>query len=298
MAASIPAFSMCDPTKRLGAIAAAFVLATGGYDEEHIVDAKLYGFAIGQLSSILAAIVGHDEQAGGAAPMDLEEQGSQEERHARFVEERGLDQPVPVPFVSPPAPEKAARKKKSAKKSESTKEASACTFGGIFPVEGVNEPQELSDEDFVSLLIRGIASRSDDLPAAATFSELIEIVRCCYNPQEPQFEDIVTETTEAKTSKRSSKKRATSSKASQGKKKQQKLASGQSAAAGGAAKTNYKAPRYVFRITNIMSRTHVLTFRSNCLISKKHVVVTSSARNRYFEYIAHSHPTNAFFDFR
>jgi hypothetical protein len=253
MASSIPAFSTSDSTKRLGAIAAAFVLATGAYGEEHIVDAKLYGFAIGQLSSSLGAMVGQDEQPGGAAPMEIDEQGSQEERHARLVEERCLDQPVPVPSLLPPVPEKATRKKKNTKKSESTQDASACTFGGIFPLKGGNEPQNLSDEDFVSLLIRGVVSRSDDVPAAAMFSVLIEIVRCCYNLQEPRFEAIVAETVEVEDSERSEKKRAASFKAIQGKKKRKKLASGESAVSDNADKTrDEKAPGYVFRIWNVI----------------------------------------------
>jgi hypothetical protein len=238
MAASIPASRMGDSTNRLGAITAAFVLASGVQGETHIVDAKLYGFAIGQLSSSLRAIVGDDEQAssGGAESMEIDEQESQEDRHARLVEERSLDKPVPIPSLSPAPSEKPSRKKK---KSKSTQEASACTFGGVFPQESGNEPQNMSDEEFLSLLIRGVVSRNDAVPASAMFSELIEIVRCCYSLQEPQFEAIVVEAPEAEASKHSGKKRAASSNASRGNKKRKKLSDGESATAEDADTTMY-----------------------------------------------------------
>ena len=233
MAASIPASTSSDSANRLGAIAAAFVLASGVQDDRHIVDAKLYGFAVGHLSSSLRAVVGDDEQASsdGAVSMEIDEQGSQEDRHARLVEERSLDEPVPIPSLSPSPSEKAPGNKKK-KMSKNTEDTSACTFGGVFPQQSANETQNISDEEFLSLLIRGIVmSRNDAQPAAAMLSKLIEIVRCCYSLQEPQFESIIVETQEAEASKHSGKKRATSSKTSQGKKKRKKLSDGESAVA-------------------------------------------------------------------
>jgi hypothetical protein len=216
--------NVADSTKRLLGVMSAFVLASGE-QVRNIVDAKLYGIAVGQLTECLGGIVSDDDRASAPRAMEIDAEEGQDARHVRLSEEYGLDKPLPIPSLTPASPAKASRKKKK-KKADSPQESLLCTFGGMFPQPSANttqEQQNMTDEELLSLLLRAVKSTSDESPpSAAMFTELIEIIHCCYDLNEPAFEAVTT-TAEDVSSKRKGKKRTASSKASQGQRKRKKL---------------------------------------------------------------------------
>jgi len=214
-------------TKRLLGIASAFVFASG-QQGRNIVDAKLYGVAVGQLAECLRSIVSDDDRPNTPRAMEVDLEEGQEARYERLNQEYGLEQPLPIPALAPASPAKSSKKKKK-KKSDNAEESMACTYGGMFPQQNATpsqEEQNITDEELLSLLIRAVQSTSDESPpSAAMFTELIEIAKCCYDLKEPAFEATATSDAEeeAGSSKRKGKKRAASAKTSQGKRKRKKV---------------------------------------------------------------------------
>lgn len=210
-----------DSNKRLMAITSAFILASGE-QVRSIVDAKLYGFAVGELTECLRTITSDDDRASTPRAMDVDSDEGQEARYDRLNKQYGLDSPLPVPTLEPASTAKSSRKKK--KKSDSSNEQAICTFGGMFPHKSTQPSQghqNITDEELLSLLICAVQSTSDESPpSAAMFTELIEIVHCCYDLKEPAFEATASEDS---SSKRKGKKRAAPAKTSQGKKKRKKV---------------------------------------------------------------------------
>lgn len=214
-----------DSNKRLLAITSAFILASAE-QVRNIVDAKLYGLAIGELTECLRNIVSDDDRASTQRAMEVEN-GGKDARQERLNKKYGLDNPLPVPTLSPASPAKPSRKKK--KKTPDNAGVQTCTFGGMFPQQtsAGQEQQRMTDEELLSLLICAVRSTSDESPPpAAMFTELIKIVRCCYDLKEPAFEVTTGDSSEAGNSKRKGRKRTASSKMSQGKKKRKKGSSG------------------------------------------------------------------------
>ena len=210
--------NVSDSTKRLLGIASAFILSSGE-QIRNIVDAKLYGVAISQLSDCLRSITSDDDRTSGPRAMEVDAKEDEEARHSRLVKEYNLIEPLPTPNL----PSTKASRKRKKKKSDNNQESSICTFAGMFPQDTTPAGQHhnMSDEELLSFLIRAVQSSSDESPPSAMFTELIEIVRCCYDLKEPSFEATAEDADGA--SKRKGRKRGASSKASQGKRKRKKV---------------------------------------------------------------------------
>jgi hypothetical protein len=207
-----------DSTKRLLGIASAFILASGE-QIRNIVDAKLYGVAIGQLSDCLRSIISDDDRSNGPRAIAFDPDEDEEARHSRLIEKYNLVDPLPTPNLLSTKPTRKRKKKKL----DDTQESSVCTFGGMFPQDTTTagQQQNMSDEELLSFLIRAVQSSSDESPPSAMFTELIEIVRCCYDLKEPSSEDTTEDFDVG--SKRKGRKRSAPSKASQGKRKRKKV---------------------------------------------------------------------------
>lgn len=210
-------------SKRLLGITSAFILASREQCRS-IVDAKLYGLAVGQVVEYLRSIVGEDNRGSTSSAMEVDSIEGQEDLYERINTEYSLDQPLPVPALSA-SQAKTSRKKK---KSTNTQVSPACTFGGMFPQQAsdpAGEAETVFDEDLLFFIVRAMRSTSDEEPpTVAIFTELIEIVRCCYDLTEPAFEAPATvDVKSGDSSKRKGKKRASSSKATQGKRKRKKV---------------------------------------------------------------------------
>lgn len=210
-----------DSHKRLMGLASAFILASGE-SVRNIVDAKLYGLAVGELAECLRNIVSDDERSSSARAMDMDSEESQQVRHERLKKKYGFDKPLRVPTLTPSSPSKTSRKTKKKKQTENANE-STCTFGGTFSKKSTStEHENITDEEMLSLLICAVQSTSDESPpSAAMFTELIEIIRCCYDLKEPAFE--ADDSAGDGSSKRKGKKRAATSKSTQGKRKRKKV---------------------------------------------------------------------------
>ena len=221
--------------KRLLGIASAFVLGSS-VQGAYIMDAKLYNFAVRQLADCVLGLASDEEQTSttGGMPMDTDDADVEEDKedwNGRVAEEHRLNEPLPIPTMSPAPTEKATRKKKKTKKSaELAQNSSHCTFGGIFPQASTNDQHELpsmSNEELLSLLIRSVNWNGLNPSPAGLLTELIEIVRSCYDLHEPPFESPgIAEESAHEASKRVGKKRVVSPKASQGKRKRKKTSDG------------------------------------------------------------------------
>jgi hypothetical protein len=228
-----------DSTKRLLGIASAFILASGE-QIRNIVDAKLYGVAIGQLSDCLRSIISDDDRSNGQRALAFDADEDEETRHSRLIEKYNLVEPLPTPIV---LSTKLTQKRKK-KKSDSTQESSICTFGGMFPQDSTTagQQQNMSDKELLSFLIRAVQSSSDESPPSAMLTELIEIICCCYDLKEPSSE-VTAEDFDVGSTCKGRKCSAPSLTASQGKRKRKKVSTEAGEVSQGDASAGKRTPK-------------------------------------------------------
>jgi len=160
-----------ESSKKLLTIASAYILGSPcRYGTTRIVDVKLYNFAISQVGNSLRILFEDDEDMVG------KRNDSKQVNNDATAKAFSALKPLPAPIM--PKTTK-SRKKKGPDGSDD------CTFAGIFDLTKSQESGLILDEDLFKLYVRAFIKEKttveDSSPISVFFSEMLELIQCCYD---------------------------------------------------------------------------------------------------------------------